>query len=328
MAASRNKPSTDLPGDLPDRVGEFLAARLGPVETLCLALSGGCDSVVLLHVLSRLGLGGRLSALHVHHGLSPNADAWAAFCRDFCGQRSIALEVVRVDVDRASGLGLEAAARQARYAALANCAAENLILAHHRGDQAETILFNLLRGAGVAGAAGIPAERFLGRKRVLRPLLGVGRAELEDYARRHALAWIDDESNADPQYSRNYLRHTVLPLLHQRFPAAESALAQAAAHFGEADALLAEMAAADWLSAREDEGAASLAALRQLSLPRLKNLLRYRLRELGWRAPAASRLDEFARQVLTAGPDRHPSLALAEGCMRVARRQLRWLAQK
>jgi len=326
MAASRNKPSAD---DLPGRVGAFVAARLAPADTLCVGLSGGCDSVVLLHVLSRLGLGERLRAIHVHHGLSPNADAWADFCRDFCGRLPVSLEITRVNVDLSAGVGLEAAARAARYAAFAECAADVLVLAHHQGDQAETLLFNLLRGAGVTGAAGMPAERRLSFGRLLRPLLGTSRMALEEYAGQHALPWIEDESNADLRYSRNFLRHQIMPLLGQRFPAAENALAQAAANFGEADELLAELAAVDWQNVcKMPEATASLAGLRQLSLLRLKNLLRYRLRLLGWRVPVAARLDEFARQVQAAAPDRHPELQLPDGIMRVAGRQLHWLSRK
>lgn len=326
MAASRNKPSAD---DLPGRVGAFLAARLAPTESLCVGLSGGCDSVVLLHLLSGLGLGGRLSAMHVHHGLSPHADAWAEFCSDFCGRLPVLLKIARVSVERQSGLGLEAAARAARYAALTQCGADNLLLAHHQGDQAETLLFNLVRGAGVTGASGMPPVRSLGKGRLLRPLLGVARSTLEDYARLHGLPWIEDESNADTRYSRNFLRHEVLPLLGERFPAVEASLAQAAAHFGEADELLAELAAVDWQNVSEMTGvSASMPRLRQLSLPRLKNLLRHRLRTLGWQVPVAARLDEFARQLLAAAPDRHPALQLPDGVMRVAERQLHWLSQK
>lgn len=326
MPASRNKPSAD---DLPGRVGAFVAARLAPAESLCVGLSGGCDSVVLLHVLSGLGLGERLTAMHVHHGLSPHADAWTEFCSDFCGRLPVLLKIARVSVDRQSGLGLEAAARAARYAALAQCAADNLVLAHHQGDQAETLLFNLLRGAGVTGASAMPSARPLGGGHLLRPLLGVARSVLEDYARQHGLRWIEDESNADTRYSRNFLRHEVVPLLRGRFPAAEASLAQAAAHFAEADQLLAELAAVDWENVREIKGvAASLPHLKQLSLPRLKNLLRHRLRTLGWQVPVAARLDEFARQLLAAAPDRHPELQLPDGVMRVAERQLHWLSQK
>ncbi|MFZ2269029.1 MAG: tRNA lysidine(34) synthetase TilS [Azonexus sp.] len=325
MAASRNKPSIDA---LPGRVGEFIATRLAPAERICLGLSGGCDSVVLLHVLHRLGLGERLTAVHVHHGLSANADAWAAFCVEYCGRLGVSLKIARVDVERHGGLGLEAAARTARYAALADSPAEVLILAQHQGDQAETLLFNLLRGAGVAGAAGIPAERQLAGRRLLRPLLACSRGELEAYAVQHGLAWVEDESNTDTHYSRNFLRHAVLPVLKQRFPAAERSLAQAAEHFAEADGLLAELAAADWQAACIDSGdAPRLRVLRGLSPARLKNLLRYRLRQLGWRAPGAGRLEEFSRQLQSAGPDRHPELELPDGCLRVAGGLLQFLGR-
>jgi len=320
MAASRNKPPVDLPG----RVGDFLAARLAPDDRLCVGLSGGCDSVVLLHLLSRLGLAGRLSVIHVHHGLSPNADHWAGFCADYCRDLDVPLNIQHVAVDRKNGLGLEAAARQARYAAFAGCAADCLLLAQHRGDQAETVLFNLLRGTGVTGAAAMPAERRFGALRLLRPLLDVSRVDIEAYASANHLAWVDDESNADLSLTRNYLRHEVLTALTQRFPAAELALSQAAANFSEASGLLDELAELDWCQVADGD-TARLLVLRKLSLPRLKNLLRYRLRQLGWRVPVATRLDEFAHQLQTAAPDRHPELVLPEGKMHSARGRLHWL---
>lgn len=320
MAASRNKPPADLPG----WVGDFLAARLAPADRLCVGLSGGCDSVVLLHLLSRLDFAGRLSAIHVHHGLSPNADHWAGFCADYCRDLGVPLNIQYVAVDRKNGLGLEAAARQARYAAFAECAADCLLLAQHRGDQAETVLFNLLRGTGVTGAAAMPAERSFGALRLLRPLLDVSRAEIEAYASANHLAWVDDESNTDLSLTRNYLRHEALTALTQRFPAAEIALSQAAANFSEASGLLDELAELDWRLAGDGD-TARLSVLRELSLPRLKNLLRYRLRQLGWRVPVATRLDEFAHQLQTAGPDRHPELVLPEGKMHSARGRLHWL---
>lgn len=323
MAATRNKPSVDLP----QRVGAFLAARLAPEERLTVGLSGGCDSVVLLHVLVALGLVGRLQAVHVHHGLSPNADAWAKFCVDYCHRLDVALAIRKVEVPIRSGLGLEAAARNARYAAFAETSGNNLLLAHHRGDQAETVLFNLLRGTGVAGAAGIPAERRQGGLRLLRPLLDVSRAELEAYALEAGLEWVEDESNQDRALTRNFLRHETLVALGQRFPAVESSLVQAAENFAEAHALLDELAELDWQQVGDGD-AAQLAQLRQLSNSRLKNLLRYRLRALGWQAPVASRLDEFVRQLRTAAPDRHPELVLPDGKIRVAQRRLHWLPGK
>jgi len=319
MAVSRNRLSTDLTA----RVGAFLATRLASADRLCVGLSGGCDSVVLLHVLSRLRYAGRLSAMHVHHGLSPNADAWAEFCAAYCAGLGLPLTIRHVDVDLRGGCGLEAAARQARYAAFAGCSGDCLVLAQHRGDQAETLLHNLLRGTGVTGAAAMPAERQFGRLRLLRPLLDVSRSEIESYAAENALDWIEDESNDDLAITRNFLRHQALTALSQRFPAAEAALAQAAANFAEASELLDDLAEHDWTAAAQGE-ALRLADLRRLATPRLKNLLRYRLRRLGWRVPVANRLDEFARQLLTAGPDRHPELKLPEGKMIAGRGLLYW----
>ena len=322
MVASRNSP----PNSLPERVAAFLAARTTPGERLCVGLSGGCDSVVLLHVLAGLGFGDRLQAVHVHHGLSANADRWAEFCADYCRRLGVGFALEHVAIDRNSGLGLEAAARAARYAVFARSAGDVVLLGHHRGDQAETLLFNLLRGAGVAGAAAIPVERRHQHRRLLRPLLDVARAEIEAYANDHRLDWVDDESNRDTGLTRNFLRHEVLTVLAGRFPAAERNLAQAAGRFAEADALLGELAGLDWRAAADGD-ALKLAALRELSLPRLKNLLRYRLRQLGWHVPAAARLDEFARQLQSAGADRHPALDLAEGSMVAGRGMLRWVSR-
>lgn len=319
MAVSRNRLSIDLTA----RVGVFLATRLAPSGRLCVGLSGGCDSVVLLHILSRLDFVGRLSAMHVHHGLSPNADAWVAFCTAYCASLGVPLMIRHVEVDMQGGVGLEAAARQARYAAFAGCASDCLVLAQHRGDQAETLLHNLLRGTGVTGAAAMPAERQFGSLRLLRPLLETSRREIESYAAENALDWVEDESNDDLAITRNFLRHQALTALSQRFPAAEAALAQAAANFAEASELLDDLAALDWSAAAQGE-ALRLADLRRLAMPRLKNLLRYRLRRLGWRVPVAARLDEFARQLQTAGPDRHPELKLPEGRMVAGRGLLRW----
>lgn len=323
MVASRNKPSTELSA----RVGAFLAARHVPGEALWAGLSGGCDSVVLVHTLASLELPGALNAIHVHHGLSANADDWADFCADYCRSLGVPLTIRRVAVDAASGQGLEAAARAARYAAFADCARGSLLLAHHRGDQAETVLFNLLRGSGVAGGAGMPAERRFGRLRLLRPLLDIPRAEIEAAALAAGLSWIEDESNADTSLTRNYLRHEALISLSQRFPGAETALAQAAANFSEAAGLLDELAELDWLGVSQGE-TLPMSGVRSLSTVRLKNLLRYRLRQLGWQPPVASRLDEFARQLRLAGPDRHPELILPDGVMRVSGRALHWLPKK
>lgn len=323
MGASRNSLSADLPG----RLAAFVAARITADDPVYVGLSGGCDSVVLLHLLSRTDFAGRLAAIHVHHGLSPNADAWAGFCSAYCQSLGIPLIVRSVRVDRSSGQGLEAAARQARYAAFDEMlpAGTCLLLAQHRGDQAETVLFNLLRGAGVTGAAAMRVERAQGALRLLRPLLDVSRTEIEIYAQQHGLGWIEDESNADTRFTRNFLRHEALTAINQRFPDAEAALARAASNFAEASDLLDVLAAEDWLRVADGE-TARLVDMRSLSLPRLKNLLRWRLRQLGWQPPVATRLDEFSRQLMTAAPDRHPELVLPAGKMRLARGRLHWCA--
>ena len=323
MAASRNK----LSNELLSRVGDFVATRTATDEPIAVGLSGGCDSVVLLHLLISLGLGKRLSAIHVHHGLSPNADAWAKFCTEFCARFDIPLRVQSVTVDLKSGHGIEAAARLARYAAFSRCAVPTILLAHHQGDQAETLLFNLLRGAGVAGAAGMADERRHGDLRILRPLLSVTRSALASYAAAKQLDWIEDESNADTKFTRNFLRHDVLTVINQRFPVAEQNLAQAAGHFSEAAGLLDELAAGDWQLVSDGE-TLNLRRLRPLGVARIKNLLRYRLRQMAWQAPVAARLDEFVRQLLNAAPDRHPELKLDKGLMRVGKGQLSWITQK
>lgn len=323
MAASRNT----LSNDLLSRAGDFVAARTSKDEPLIVGLSGGCDSVVLLHLLAKLGLGPRLLALHVHHGLSPNADRWAEFCTRFCQQLDLPLRVVRVTVNPESGQGIEAAARHARYAAFAESGSSAIFLAHHQGDQAETLLFNLLRGCGVAGATAMADERRHGELRILRPLLAVPRVALLAYAEINGLEWIDDESNDDTTFSRNFLRHEVLSVINQRFPSAEQNLTQAARHFSEAASLLDELALADWQMVSEGESL-NLSRLRALTAARIKNLLRYRLRQLAWQAPVSARLEEFVRQLQRAGPDRHPELKLSAGVMRAGRGYLQWIADK
>jgi tRNA(Ile)-lysidine synthase len=230
MASSRKRSSARQAGlrlTLPDLQGRRLAV----------GLSGGMDSVVLLHRLRALApqLGFQLGALHVHHGLSPNADAWASFCRELCKAWRIPLAVRKVRVAR-RGVGLEAGARAARRAALAREPADAIALAHHLDDQAETVLLNLLRGAGPRGASAMPAAGRLGSKLLLRPLLAVPRHEILAYARAHGLQWVEDESNRDDALTRNFLRLHVGPLLEARFPRWRENLARAARLFAASDA--------------------------------------------------------------------------------------------
>lgn len=228
----------------------------GPVVV---GYSGGLDSTVLLHLLAQrpaYRLAG-LRALHIDHGLHPDAPRWRAHCQATCDALGIALEQRRVWVPPDSGLGLEGAARLARHAAFeqALAAGEWLALAQHRDDQAETFLLRALRASGSEGLAGMPAQRALGAGQLWRPLLEVPRARLLAYAQAHGLAWIDDPSNGDDVHDRNFLRHHVLPLLRQRWPQADAALARSAALSGEASALLAahdDELLEDALSAADD----------------------------------------------------------------------------
>jgi tRNA(Ile)-lysidine synthase len=225
-----------------------------PGSRLCVGFSGGMDSTVLLHVLHGIPSvrEAGLRAIHIHHGLNPHADAWASHCARFCDALELTLTLSKIEVARGAGDGLEAAARAARHAAFADMLGDDevLTLAHHRDDQAETFLLRALRASGPDGLGAMRPLRRFARGWLWRPLLGVPRAMLLDYAREHKLEWIEDASNEDPALDRNYLRHRVLPLLHERWPHADAAFALGAALCAEAAVLLA------------DEDAAALAAAR------------------------------------------------------------------
>lgn len=284
-----------------------LAAR-APVSNdarVAIAFSGGLDSSVLLDAAVRVLGASRCVALHVHHGLSPHADAWLAHCACAAQRYGATFDAQRVDVPARHTAGVEAAARNARYRALdAMCAAhhaQSLWLAHHADDQAETVLLQLLRGAGPAGLAAMPQVRTgAGHVPRVRPWLGLSRAQLEDYARARGLRWIDDESNDDPRYRRNALRHGVMPTLATHFPGFRTAFARAAAHAASAQYLLDELAQIDLRDAsRNDGNALALDRLLALGEARALNLLRYwmRLHVPGLPAASAARLGDALRQL-------------------------------
>lgn len=262
---------------------------------------------MLLHAATRIASSQafELSALHVHHGLSENADAWAEFCGKACRALGVPLTVRNVDVPQGTGEGTEASARRVRHQALAEHPADWILLAHHADDQAETVLHNLLRGAGVRGAAAMPEAR----GRLLRPLLGLGRASILAYAEMHQLTWIEDESNQDARYTRNFLRREIMPALISRFPRAAEQLAAAAGRFGEAESLLQDLARLD-LGAGPQAFPVPLRLLRDLPSPRARNLLRAMLNWHHVQPPDEPRLAEFVRQVQTTSNNRHPRLDL------------------
>ncbi|MCU1715831.1 tRNA lysidine(34) synthetase TilS [Pseudomonas sp. 5P_3.1_Bac2] len=297
------------------------------------ALSGGLDSTVLLHLLAQLAQREALpplSAIHIHHGLQAAADAWPEHCRALCTQLGVPLRVEYVQV--AVAASLEQAARNARYQAIAAqlAAGQVLLTAQHRDDQAETLMFRLLRGAGVQGLRAMPSARPLGAGQLVRPLLNCARSELLAYAQEHGFHWVEDPSNAQPHYSRNFLRQQVLPLLQQRWPQAAVSLARSAEHMAEAGQLLDELAAQDvqgiaaqpwpWLKLP----GLAVAGLRELSAARQRNALRYWLRPF----TAMPDTEHWAgwHSLLNAADDAAPIWRLAGGELRRSHAHVYWLS--
>lgn len=323
------QPSIDLPSRLLRNLKPWLSASHWRV-----AFSGGLDSTVLLHLLTKLAKTESLpalSAIHVHHGLQAAADAWPAHCQAVCDELSVPLQVVRVQVQ--PGASVERAARDARYAAFSAATQANdvLLTGQHRDDQAETLLFRLLRGAGVRGLSGMPVQRALGQGSLVRPLLDITRAELEAYARDHGLRWVEDPSNQDRQFSRNYLRHQVMPLLTGRWPQAHASMARSAAHLREAQGLLDELAQIDLAQASlpgefEWSGLPSLAfvAIASLSDARQRNALSHWLQPLT-RLPDTDHWSGWA-DLRDAGNDASPVWRLADGELHRSAGRLWWLS--
>jgi len=268
---------------------------------------------VLLHPVAALrpALGARpVEAVHVNHGLSPNAAAWARHCEAVCEGLGVECRVLAVDARPARGESPEAAARAARYAALAGVlgAGETLLTAHHQGDQAETVLLQLLRGAGPRGLGAMPGHAPFARGIHARPLLGFAREALRAYAEAHGLSWVDDESNADVTLDRNFLRREILPRLRGRWPAAERTLSRAAGHSREASDLLDEIAAQDLLDpGMSHDGALSVTGLLGLGGARRRNAIRHWLRRLGLPLPSSEQLRQIEQQMLCV-QDRSPRI--------------------
>jgi len=298
---------------------DALVEHAAPGARIAVALSGGIDSIVLLDAAKALAASHPivLSAIHVHHGLSPNADAWAEFCAAQCAACGVPLTLHRLRLDRRRGRSLEAQARAARYACLADADADIVALAHHADDQAETVLLQLLRGAGPPGLSAMPGFR-PGRPALLRPFLDHTRAQIAAYAVAQQLRWIDDESNADRRLARNALRHEIAPLLAARFPGYPNTLVRAARHQAEAAFLLDELAAADSDGAVSAEGL-ERARLAGLSPARARNLLRWFLRSRGLRPSSEAKLADMLRQIVGASADARIRIRVDEldvGCHR------------
>jgi len=297
-------------------------ALLPPARRYWVAYSGGCDSTVLLHALATLGdqLPVEVRALHVNHNLHEAAPAWAEHCHAVCEALDVPLYEVNIDARAAKGESPEAAARAARYRIFKEVlnTGDGLLLAHHRDDQAETLLLQLLRGSGPRGLAAMPPHRPLGDGWLGRPLLEFSRRALCRYAEAEELRWIDDPSNFDTEFDRNFLRQRVLSLLQERWPAVTTTLARAAGHQAEAAELLHQLAEEDWQHAAGSQAhCLQIEALTQLTPQRQRNLLRYWIDTMNkLPLPDQQRLNRILKEVVPAAVDAQPCINWPGGQVR------------
>ncbi|ENL6903876.1 tRNA lysidine(34) synthetase TilS [Enterobacter ludwigii] len=291
-----------------------IAQAISPYRQLLVGFSGGLDSTVLLH---RLKLWRdnepdiQLRAMHIHHGLSPHADAWVAHCEAVCAAWAIPLTVERVHLHD-EGLGIEAQARKARYAAFAAELQpdEALVTAQHLDDQCETLLLALKRGSGPAGLSAMPERADFAGSHLLRPLLGETRASLETWAREHGLSWIEDESNQDDRYDRNFLRLRVVPLLSERWPHFAEAAARSAMLCAEQESLLDELLSEELAELITAQGSLTIAPLETMSPARRAALLRRWLASHGAAMPSRAMLARLWDEVALAREDSTPCVHL------------------
>lgn len=296
-------------------------------KNILIAYSGGVDSQVLLHCLASLKKQQRIKAelrvCHVDHGLSPNHLQWQAFAQAQCQQFNLPLKIVSVNVKAKAQKSLEALARDARYDALQSIAnvGDLIVTGHHSDDQAETFLLALKRGSGLKGLSAMQDLMPLGKQVLVRPLLNISRTDIEAYAKTHNLDWIEDESNSDENFDRNFLRHQILPKLNQRWPSIKKTIARSTEHCHEAQQLIDELAQQDLLACQPSSNKLSTPYLYELSDARLKNLLRYFLASNKVLMPSQQQLIEICQQ-LKAGVDKSPVIQLDNCCLRRYRDEL------
>jgi tRNA(Ile)-lysidine synthase len=296
---------------------EVLLSRLQALsdtkpQRFLVAFSGGIDSSVLLHALasSRDSHQTPIVAIHINHGLHEAAAEWAEQCSHIAAKLGVEFICRDVEVDHKSGLGIEATARQARYDAIGEFVMEGdwLLSAHHENDQAETLILNLMRGSGLAGLAGIGASQRFGSGMLVRPLLGITGGEIRSYAEEQGLSWIDDPSNLDTRFDRNFLRQEIMPSLEQRWPGVAGRLSRSAELAGEASELLTDLAQLDLkaIAAAATPDRLDIDALKALSEKRQRNLLRYAVRLCGLPPPPATRLRQITHELIPAREDAQP----------------------
>ncbi|MEI6897277.1 MAG: tRNA lysidine(34) synthetase TilS, partial [Psychromonas sp.] len=278
-----------------------------------IALSGGLDSVVLVHLFSRLEKSVS-TAHHVHHGLSDNADKWVVFCTDLCASLTMPLQVSHVILAKKSRISLEALAREKRYAVLKEGFNDKsyLVTAHHQDDQLETVLLALKRGAGLAGLQGIVAKQSLSTGHLIRPLLHFSREQLEHYAQQFSLQWMEDESNRDQQFDRNFIRHRITPLLKQRWPAIAKTVARSAQHCQTQLQLINELTDADFKHCQLLPLQLKIMPLKALTETRRNNVLRYWFKQAAFHYPSSKQLSVIWQDLVLAQRDAQPKIQLQQ----------------
>ena len=302
--------------------------QLPSAERYFVAYSGGLDSHVLLHLcvhLRRVGLIEELAAIHVHHGLMSNADTWAHHCEAIAKELTVKFRLFKVQAGAKPGQSKEEAARDARYQALRQIVTGgcHLLTAQHQDDQAETMLLQLFRGSGLAGLSAMPEVKAFGEGRLIRPLLGFTRETLHEYADANSLVWVNDSSNDDRRYDRNYLRHEVMPILKERWPGISRVLTRTSRHCSEAHGLLTDFASEKLHSVQGTApNSLSISALAELGVPYQRLVIRKWITVSGYRCPAARIVDRVIKEVLPARLDRMPIVCWSEGEIRRYRNDL------
>lgn len=285
------------------------AQKLGSYDCIYVGFSGGLDSTVLLHALaSEAELNNKIRAVHINHGLSPQAEFWQSHCQQECVRLAIPCQTLTISFNRQANI--EEEARHARYQAFAQLVKANqcLLTAHHQGDQAETVLLHLFRGAGVKGLSGISETMVFSQGFLHRPLLAQSREILLDYAKTHKLSWIEDESNADLNFSRNFVRQQVLPLVQTKWPAVSKNLVRTSELCRQAQANLNDLAEIDCPSLQTCSTELSLNQLMHLSEARLSNVLRHWLQKNAARLPNYDTLRRLLTEVIHAESDANPEV--------------------
>jgi len=298
-----------------------------PTRDIVIAYSGGADSQVLLHALARLKqqrkLKNALQICHVNHGLSDNAVTWQEFAQQQAKNLALPIDICQVNVIPQKQYSLEELARNARYKALQQSSSDNalIVTGHHSDDQSETFLLALKRGAGLKGLSAMKTVMPLGKQILVRPLLHIPRETIIAYANEHQLLWIDDESNQDIRFDRNFIRHNVMPVLTERWPSMLTTISRSAEHCREAESLLAELAEHDLRICKTSQSSLGTVEIKKLSKARFNNLIRYFLQSQQCLMPSTEQLEQVYNQ-LNAKIDKVPSVKVGRSWLRRFKNEL------